>query len=79
MLSFLEFDGKPLRSTLMDVIALEEQGMSNRELMQKNKLEVVAKNTFMTLSPDFNQPYKQTGTVPIYLRLGRNLSNFGLL
>lgn len=58
ILSFLEFNGKALRSTLMDVIALEEQGMSVRDLMQKNNLEVVAKNTFLTLSQDFNQPYE---------------------
>lgn len=55
ILSFLEFDGKTLRSTLMDVIALEEQGMSVRNLMQKAGLRVANDNTFWTLSPDFHQ------------------------
>lgn len=55
ILSFLEFDGKTLRSTLMDIIALEEQGMSVRDLMQKSKLRVAKNGTFLTLSPDFHQ------------------------
>lgn len=63
LLSFLEFEGKAFRSTLMDVIALEEQGMSVRELMQKQEKELCVddKNTFITLSSDFCQP--NNGTV----------------
>ncbi len=55
ILSFIELDGKGLRSTLMDVIALEEQGLSVRDLMQKNNLRVASDGTFVTLSPDFHQ------------------------
>lgn len=56
LLSFFQHDGKPFSTTTQDIIAMEEAGLSLRDLMREHGVEPCKESEMRTLIDEFSNP-----------------------